>query len=346
MKEESLLEEIGESLLEEAHGMVNVTVRADADCFLLCDGEYLDIQLEAGKMTKTQVPIGQHLLEFIYTEDANIKVEKVVDFPEAGKSYLVLVQELKAAADNVAAEAKAKEEAKRQAEEAKRQAEEAKRQAEEEAKRKAEEKEARRKAEEARRQALMQMDFVQKYLETTSIDDWGFRNNFIVDEIKKAVDEEIRPAADLGNASAQCVLGVYYSDYGNDDDEAVKWIRKSAEQGNAWAQYYLGALYNGGDDYAEAVKWLKKSAEQGNAMAQIGLGALYFEGKGVRQDYAEAVKWLKKSAEQGNDDAQYYLGYLYRYGKGVPQNRTEAKKWLKKSAEQGNDDALLSLQEF
>ena len=118
---------------QETQAMANVTVRADADCFLLCDGEYLDIQLEAGKMTKIQVSIGQHLLEFIYTEDANIKVEKVVDFPEAGKNYLVLVQDLKAAADNVAAAAKAEEEAKRKAEE------EAKRQAEEEAKRKAEE---------------------------------------------------------------------------------------------------------------------------------------------------------------------------------------------------------------
>jgi surface protein len=113
---------------EESQAMANVTVRADADCFLLCDGEYLDIQLEAGKLTKIQVSIGQHLLEFIYTEDANIKVEKVVDFPEAGKSYLVLVQELKAAINVVA------EEAKRKAEE-----EEAKRKAEEEARRKAEE---------------------------------------------------------------------------------------------------------------------------------------------------------------------------------------------------------------
>ena len=117
---------------QETQAMANVTVRADADCFLLCDGEYLDIQLDAGKMTKIQVPIGQHLLEFLYTEDPDIKVEKEVDFPEAGKSYLVIIKELKAAVDNVAAEAKAKEEAKRKAEEeAKRQAEEAKRQAEE-----------------------------------------------------------------------------------------------------------------------------------------------------------------------------------------------------------------------
>ena len=119
---------------QETQAMANVTVRADADCFLLCDGEYLDIQLEAGKMTKIQVPVGQHLLEFLYTEDTDIKVEKEVDFPEAGKSYLVIIKDLKAAADNVAAEAKAKEEAKRKAEE--------------EAKRKAEEDEVRRRAEE------------------------------------------------------------------------------------------------------------------------------------------------------------------------------------------------------
>ena len=140
---------------QETQAMANVTVRADADCFLLCDGEYLDVQLEAGKLTKIQVPIGQHLMEFIYTEDANIKVEKVVDFPEAGKNYLVLVQDLKAAVDNVAAEAKAKEETKSKAEEeAKRKAEEeSRRKAEEEAKNKAEE-EAKRKAEvEAKRKA-------------------------------------------------------------------------------------------------------------------------------------------------------------------------------------------------
>lgn len=38
MKDESLLEEIGENLLEDTNAMANVTVRADADRFLLCDG--------------------------------------------------------------------------------------------------------------------------------------------------------------------------------------------------------------------------------------------------------------------------------------------------------------------
>ena len=119
----------------------NVTIRVDADSMLLCDGEYIDQPFKAGALTKIQLPIGQHLLEFLYTEDPDIKIEKEVDFPELGKSYLVLIKGLKDLVDAAAAEAKQKAE-----EEARKKAEEAKRIAEEEAKRKAEE--ARKKGEE------------------------------------------------------------------------------------------------------------------------------------------------------------------------------------------------------
>ena len=78
-------------------GVANVTVRVDADCFMQCDGEFVDVPLKAGQVAKTELPTGQHLLEFISTENANIKIEKMVDFPESGKNYLVVVNELKAA---------------------------------------------------------------------------------------------------------------------------------------------------------------------------------------------------------------------------------------------------------
>ena len=78
-------------------GMANITIRVDADCFLQCDGEYVDIPLKAGQVAKTELPTGQHLLEFISNDNPNIKVEKMVDFPESGKNYLVMVNELKAA---------------------------------------------------------------------------------------------------------------------------------------------------------------------------------------------------------------------------------------------------------
>ena len=82
---------------EKPSGQVNVSIRVDADCFMQCDGEYIDLPLKAGILAKTQLPVGQHLLEFFSQENANIKVEKVVDFPEPGKNYLVMVNELKAA---------------------------------------------------------------------------------------------------------------------------------------------------------------------------------------------------------------------------------------------------------
>ena len=77
--------------------VANVAVRVDADSMMRCDGEYVDVQLKAGQISKTELPTGQHLLEFISMESPNIKVEKMVDFPESGKNYLVVVNELKAA---------------------------------------------------------------------------------------------------------------------------------------------------------------------------------------------------------------------------------------------------------
>ena len=136
---------------EESQDMVNLTVRADAECAVFCDGDFL-FTLEAGKLEKTQAPAGQHLLEFKSLEDDNIVVEKEVDFSDVKKNYLVIVRELSALIEQKkaeeAAKKAAKEAAKRKEEaEAKRKAEaETKRKAEEEAKRKAEE-EAKRKAE-------------------------------------------------------------------------------------------------------------------------------------------------------------------------------------------------------
>ena len=100
--------------------MANISIRVDANCFLLCDGEFTEIELQAGKITKVQLPVGQHLLEFIDSEYPELKMEKVVDWPDEGKSYLVLVDKFKEVVDALKAKAeterKAKEEAERKAE--------------------------------------------------------------------------------------------------------------------------------------------------------------------------------------------------------------------------------------
>ena len=140
---------------EESQDMVNLTVRADAECAVFCDGDFL-FTLEADKLEKAQAPAGQHLLEFKSLAYDDVVVEKEVDFSDVKKNYLVIVRELSAFIEQKNAEALAKKKAKEAA--AKRKAEEeaklraeAKRKAEEAAKRKAEA-EAKRKAEEIAKQ--------------------------------------------------------------------------------------------------------------------------------------------------------------------------------------------------
>lgn len=79
----------------EITGLANVTIRVDADSLMQCDGEFVD-SLKAGMMFKTQLPVGQHLLEFLSDENPNVKVEKIVEWPESDKNYLVIVNEFKA----------------------------------------------------------------------------------------------------------------------------------------------------------------------------------------------------------------------------------------------------------
>ena len=80
-----------------ASGVANISIRVDADAFMQSDCVFVDLPLKAGVMAKTQLPVGQHLLEFFSQENPKIKIEKVVDFPESDKNYLVMVNELKAA---------------------------------------------------------------------------------------------------------------------------------------------------------------------------------------------------------------------------------------------------------
>ena len=74
-------------------GLVNLTVRADAECQLVCDGDFL-LLLDANQIVKEKAPVGQHILQFISIEHPDICVEKIVDWPDAGKNYLVIVNEL------------------------------------------------------------------------------------------------------------------------------------------------------------------------------------------------------------------------------------------------------------
>ena len=79
---------------QENDGYVNLTTRADMDCQVLCDGDFLFL-MNANQITKERVPVGSHILQFVSIESPDQCIEKVVDFPIAGRNYLVLADEFK-----------------------------------------------------------------------------------------------------------------------------------------------------------------------------------------------------------------------------------------------------------
>jgi len=118
------------------------------------------------------------------------------------------------------------------------------------------------------------------------------------------------------------------------EHKSVDEVRKAAEQGDAQAQNMLGGYYLSGSgvkkDYYEGLLWLHKAAEQGLPVAQYNLGLCYDSVEDPK--YAEeAATWYRKAAEQGFPKAQKSLAICYRDGKGVDKDPIEAEKWSRKA---------------
>ena len=162
---------------------------------------------------------------------------------------------------------------------------------------------------------------------------------------------ECRKAAEQGNVSAQCDLGLAYAKglhgIAKDESKAVMWYRKAAEQGDAEAQNNLGIMYTNGNgvtkDDTQVVKWFRKATEQGLADAQYNLSVMYGNGTGIAKDEAQSVVLCRKAAEQGYGAAQNNLGMMYANGVGVAKNEAQAAVWYRKAAEQGHKMSQFNL---
>ncbi|MGQ5522068.1 hypothetical protein ACUHMQ_02285 [Chitinimonas sp. PSY-7] len=126
-------------------------------------------------------------------------------------------------------------------------------------------------------------------------------------------------------------------------------LRSAAEAGDAAAQTQLGLRYRKGQgvpmDNEKAVAWYRRAAEQNHAEAQAYLGFMLMTGRGARRDDAEAARYSRLAAEQDNPTGQYNLALLYLSGRGVPADKLEAYRWLQKASERENG-ARLRLEEL
>jgi uncharacterized protein len=156
-----------------------------------------------------------------------------------------------------------------------------------------------------------------------------------------------RRAAEVGDARAQCLLGLRYMEgdgVDRDPKEAVLWFRKAARLGHAEAQYNLGLAYEEGDgvrkSYPRALQWYKRAGVQKIHAAQYSVGRFWLLGLGVRADQRKAVVWLRLAARGGHDWAEFLLGIALSKDASTQE---EAVVWLRKAADRGHSRALVRL---
>ena len=119
--------------------------------------------------------------------------------------------------------------------------------------------------------------------------------------------------------------------------ELFKDILKLAEDGDILAQSELADMYLYGygieEDEEEGVKWLKKSAESGYWRSMDELANCYFNGIGVSQDKLKAIDLYKRVYELGSGEAANRIGVIY----SNQNNSEEAVGWYRKGFEKGYD---------
>ena len=112
-------------------------------------------------------------------------------------------------------------------------------------------------------------------------------------------------------------------------------LRVAAERGDASAQFGLGAHYAIGDgvklDNVEAARWFSKAAEQGHVIAQDTLGAYYWAGRGVPKDLRKAYFWSLLGRAGNNETSKYRVAALNAL---LPRDqiegaRQEAEQWIR-----------------
>ena len=194
------------------------------------------------------------------------------------------------------------------------------------------------------------------------------------------VSPALRIAAERGDKTAQCTLGLDYLD-GGDAENAGRWLREAAEQGDVAAQTSLGDALMRGDvlprNLQEAEKWLQiasnqgddaiakrhlialramlgksqleappsenddlRAAQRGDAEAQYRT-ALYCFG---RNDAGGEMTWLKRAANAGHPRAQAQIGHMFLYGiRGAPKDPAVAETWLRKAVAGGDIEGHVTL---
>ncbi|KAL2347369.1 hypothetical protein Fmac_001369 [Flemingia macrophylla] len=156
----------------------------------------------------------------------------------------------------------------------------------------------------------------------------------------KALDAFTKAAA-RGSALAMVDAGLIYWERG-EKPMAMELYLKAAELGNPSAQCNLGISYLQAEppNTEQALKWLYKASVCGNVRAQYQLALCLHQNDGkIRGNMKEAAKWYMRAAEGGYVRAMYNISLCFSFGEGLTRNHQLARKWMKRAADRGHGKA-------
>ena len=126
-------------------------------------------------------------------------------------------------------------------------------------------------------------------------------------------------AEQLGNYSANSILGIYYT-YGaivdRNPDRALELFVEGARAGYPECaveiEDYAYSYYTGNDEdidvnFGTAFKYYEALTEFHNPRAMYNLGLLYIYGLGVSPDRDKGIEWITKAADTGDEVAKAML---------------------------------------
>ena len=152
--------------------------------------------------------------------------------------------------------------------------------------------------------------------------------------------EKLKPLARKGDARAQFLIGMVYSnawiDIGdNDTFMAEKWFSRAAENGHQTAQLMLGDLYAIDAHIParlhRAIKWYRKANRNGHSEAGRKLAALYFKHRDVIAEDINTTGLLIEAADNGDYKAAVLLAWGYKKGScGLPEDINRFYYWWNK----------------
>ena len=131
------------------------------------------------------------------------------------------------------------------------------------------------------------------------------------------------------------MMGEYYSDVVDDQEEALRWFEAAARQHPAYA-FQLGRRFAEGDglqaDLEQAQYWWAQAARRDSGYA-YELAEGYAKGGVLARDAQQALHWWMHGAELGDERCMLKLGNAYSSGTGTTANSDLSLQWWSKAAE-------------